>query len=120
MGMDLSGAGGYFRWMNTAWIEVLKLAEKHGWEPLGVGPPRNYRKAQWSGGIYFSNDGQRVYARDAYRIADALESALKQLSGSTTSMGCNERNRNWFATVQGRRALRQFIKYCRKGSYRIY
>lgn len=120
MGMDLSGVGGYFRWTNSGWTGILKLAEKHGWEPLGVGPPRNFPKAEWSGGTYFSNDGQRVYARDAYGIADALEKALTHFSKAKPSIRKSTRSRNWFATEEGQKAVRQFIRYCRKGSFRIY
>ena len=94
MGMDLDGAGGYFRWTSSGWSELLEEAEAAGWEPTGTGPPRGVLKAAWSGG-YHSNDGQRVYARDAKRLADALESVAAE-------------------------AYQEFIVFCRAGSFRLF
>jgi hypothetical protein len=76
MGMDLSGAGGYFRWSNSGWADILELGQAHGWVPAGTGPPRGELKADWGDGPYFGNGGQRFYARDAQALADALERAL--------------------------------------------
>lgn len=101
MGMDLSGAGGYFRWTNLGWRDVLALAESNGWEPTATGPPRGILKAAWSG-TYFSNDGQRVYARDARQLADALERAIAA------------------CPVEDNEALREFIAFCRAGSFRLH
>ena len=70
--MDLDGAGGYFRWTVSGWREVRERAQAAGWEPTGTGPPRGMLKADWRG-PYHSNDGRRVYARDARQLADALE-----------------------------------------------
>ncbi len=78
MGMDLSGAGGYFRWTASAWIKILGLAEQGGWQPVGTGAPRGNLKKDWSG-YYFSNDGQLFYARDAQKLADVLEVALEKV-----------------------------------------
>ena len=50
--------------------------DEYGWVPMGTGPPRGTLKAQWLHGLYYGNDGQRVYARDAAALADALERAL--------------------------------------------
>ena len=99
MGMDLSGAGGYFRWTNSGWRETLELAEQYGWQPIGTGAPRGTLKAEWSGS-YFSNDGQLFYARDAQKMADALERALE-------------------GTENEDEAIREFIKFCREGSFRL-
>src|SRR4051812_47968129 len=74
--MDLSGAGGYFRWLNSGWADILELGQTCGWVPTGTGPPRGERKANWGDGSYFGNDGQLFYARDARALADALERAL--------------------------------------------
>ncbi|NWG18818.1 MAG: hypothetical protein HXY39_00680 [Chloroflexi bacterium] len=101
MGMDISGAGGYFRWTNLGWSEVLSLARSAGWEPVGTGPPRGVLKADWSG-TYFSNDGQLVYARDAKRLADALERAIAE------------------CPAEDNETLREFIAFCRAGSFRLH
>src|SRR5262245_57325667 len=84
MGMDLSGAaGGYFRFNNRGWADVLDLAELYGWEPVGTASPRNFETgepqyADWDGG-YGSNDYQIVTAPDAAAIATALEAALDDI-----------------------------------------
>ena len=95
MGMDLEGAGGYFRWTNSGWDDVLNSAESNGWQPTGTGPPRGILKADWPGN-YYGTEGQRVYARDAKRLAEALKRG------------------------DGNGYYRKFIKFCRAGSFRIY
>ncbi len=138
--MDLSGAGGYFRWTNSGWSDILVLGEEFGWVPTGTGPPRGVLKSDWVGGPYHGNGGQRFYARDARSLADALERAL-----AATSKGLSKRRtRAAHATdyleaklagtkgpKQGRVAvrkfgpadvanIREFIDCCRAGSFRIY
>jgi hypothetical protein len=101
MGMDLSGAGGYFRFSITSWGHVLQLAHDHGWEPAGTEPPmitvyepdgtvdeegtRLHREAEedWDGG-YFWNSYQSVIDEDAANIADALERALDDVPDQPT------------------------------------
>lgn len=101
MGMDLDGAGGYFRWTGSGWHGVLQRAEAAGWQPIGTGPPKGVLKADWSG-TYYSNDGQRFYARDAKGLADALERCLQELS------------------AEEHKAYGDFIVFCRAGSFRLY
>lgn len=101
MGMDLDGAGGYFRWTVFSWHQVLDRAEAAGWRPIGTGPPRGVLKSQWIG-VYHSNDGQRFYARDAKRMAQALESCLADVPQTE------------------RKPYQDFVAFCRAGSFRIY
>ena len=108
MGMDLSGAGGYHRWTNMGWRDILSLAESYGWEPIGTGPPRGVKKAKWGVGTYYSNDGQLFYARDARRLAEALERALTELS-KQQSFSADESE-----------AIREFIEFCQAGSFRLF
>jgi hypothetical protein len=104
MGMDLSGAGGYFRFANYSWSKVLRLGVMFGWEPAGTeanvdfvlcckyGIPEaegggftgtqeerdlfaEEVRREWDGG-YCSNDYQIITAEDARNLADALERAL--------------------------------------------
>jgi hypothetical protein len=94
MGMDLTGEGGYFRFLPGTWRAVLELAHEHGWELAGTKPPEftvyapdgvtvdevatraeRQRYANWDGG-YFWNEYQVVCDEDAANIADALERAL--------------------------------------------
>ena len=140
MGMDLSGAGGYFRWTNSGWCDILELGQEFGWVPTGSGPPRGELKSSWGDGPYHGNDGQRFYARDARALADALERALETIVGGKLP----ERSRIARATdyleaelrgggapKQGQVAIqqfgpeeveyiREFIEFCRAGRFRIY
>jgi hypothetical protein len=115
MGMDLSGAGGYFRWTIYGWSNTLELAEQYGWHPMGTGAPRGILKGNQSGS-YFSNDGQLFYARDARNLAEALERALEEIP--TEKLKKN--GSNWLFTKEGKESLKRFIIFCRKGSFRIY
>ena len=113
MGMDLEGAGGYFRWTRTGWTDILTLAEQFEWEPTGTGPPKGTRRDEWTRD-YSSSVGQLLYARDAKNLADALGRALKE-SPETWIV-----DSGFLASTDGARAIRDFIRYCRKGSFRIY
>jgi hypothetical protein len=139
VGMDLDGAGGYFRWNNSGWADVLELGETFGWMPAGPGPPRGVLKAEWEGGSYYGNDGQRFYARDARALADALEQALAVISAGKSPMRSRAARATDYleAKLGGRAAprggkvtvrkytpedisnLRAFIEFCRAGSFRI-
>ena len=77
MGMDLYGTGGYFRFNNAGWRQVLTLAQASGWEPRGTEVPnREDFDASWWDGAYLVNSGQRVTDEDAKAIAEALKEAL--------------------------------------------
>jgi len=115
MGMDLSGAGGYFRWTASAWGKILDLAEQHGWQSVGTGAPRGTLKEDWSGS-YFSNDGQLFYARDAQKLASALGRALEEIPTEKLKQD----NSNWLFTSEGKESLRKFIIFCREGSFRLH
>jgi hypothetical protein len=83
MGMDLNGAGGYFRFNNVGWDKALELARLYGWMPSGTEVPAALVAAaevarEWDG-RYHSNDGQVVTAGDALALAAALETALDDL-----------------------------------------
>lgn len=117
--MDLDGAGGYFRWTATTWDDVLELASKHGWKPMGTGPPKGTHKADWPG-FYFGNDGQLIYAKDAQKLASFLEKALIEMHKSKLPENIEGTSKGWLYGSEGRRELRKFIRYCRKGSFRIF
>lgn len=115
MGMDLSGPGGYFRWTALGWHNILDLAEQHGWQPMGTGPRRGTPKQNWRGS-YFSNDGQLLRARDAQLLADALERALSSMP--THKM--KKDGSNYLFTEEGKDSIKEFIVFCRTGSFRTY
>ena len=139
MGMDLAGPGRDFYWTNRSWCDLLELAKDFGWVPMGTGPPRGTLKAEWGRGLYYGNDGQRVYARDAAALADALERALAATSKR------NPRPRRYRAAqshddiealltggrkrdrvpvrdlcAEDPRSIRKFIRFCRAGSFRLF
>jgi hypothetical protein len=139
VGMDLSGAGGYFRWTNSGWSDILELGQEFGWVPLGTGPPRGVLKADFQNGPYHGNGGQRFYARDARALADAQEreivaiSESKHLKRSRSARATDyleAQLRGEDAPEQGRVVrdfgtedvayIREFIEFCRAGSFRIY
>jgi len=118
VGMDLSGAGGYFRWTNSGWGEVLELGEEFGWVPIGTGPPRGELKADWQAGPYFGNDGQRFYARDARALSDALERALAAIPVVQPPKRGRPATRRFSPDEAAH--LREFIEFCRAGSFRLF
>jgi hypothetical protein len=119
MGFDLYGAGGYFRWTGIGWSNVLELALEHGWEPTGTGPPTRTLKSDWDGN-YYSNSGQRFYARDAKNVATALEKAVQKQEKSKAKRKKRQKpGMDWLLSPDGLESLDYFIFYCRAGSFRL-
>ncbi len=119
MGMDLDGAGGYFRWTCSGWQWVTELAMEFGWVPSRTGPPRGRLAAEWDGtGLYWSNDGQRFYARDAAAFAEALERALVVIPERVPPKRGKLKGR--YLTPDEAVCLREFVVYCRAGSFYIH
>lgn len=121
MGFDLTGDGGYFRCSGAGWADLLQLAVDYGWQPIGTGPPRGTLKQDWPG-IYHSNEGQLVYARDANQLADALNRFLNDTPKPAKTMK-RERTKgseSYFLTSGGRDYLGEFITFCRSGSSRLH
>ena len=116
MGMDLSGAGGYQRFSNASWRDVLELAHLYGWKPAGTEPGQwcdpetGELDEQLSGdpdewcGTYFGNDYQWVTAEDAANMADALERAR----GGMPDLG-----------GEAKRKISGFVAFCRAGAFFI-
>jgi hypothetical protein len=119
MGMDLHGEGGYFRWSARGWADVLTLAEQYGWQAIGTGPPRGIPKSDWDGSYGF-NEGALFYARDAKKLADALERALDDIPIRPSPQGKKPRTLAESFAGADRKALVKFIRYCRTGSFRIH
>ncbi len=117
MGMDLIGPHRWFQWNITGWSTVLDIAMRHGWIPMGTGPCRGVRRKERDLEGYYSNDGHIVYARDARKLADALETFLAQ---TRSRHAVRRKNEAWFWSKPGRKVIRNFAVFCRKGSFRIY
>ena len=112
MGFDLIGENRYFCWNSSAWPDVLDIATRHGWRPMGTGAPEEWSERDWIGG-YGSNDGQLVDAGDALRPAEALEKFLSKHQNIPN-------NEARFCSAGGKEYLREFIRFCRRGSFRLY
>lgn len=137
MGYDLRGTGGVFRLNTSGWMDLLDLAHRHGWQPAGTEAPEY--DPDWDGG-YFTNDYQIVTDEDASALADALEDALddipdeevkrltvgdvlgdaapphvRDLRVANEDANIYER----WSGAQGKRSIRDFIAYCRAGSFVI-
>jgi hypothetical protein len=90
--------------------------------------------------LYYGNDGQRFYARDARALADALERALAAIAQGKSprrrtraaqandyldaELGGSERPKRGRVSIQqfGTEvaSIRKFIEFCWAGSFRIY
>ena len=144
MGMALGrGRDDYFDVPYAAWNDILELAERYGWHPTRTGPPRGMKAAEWCGS-YYSSDGQRFYAREAAALADALEQflageepvaeasanadrerlrgfigRLSQQLGVTPNVTGGLPPETWLSDEEGQEYLRQFVAFCRRGSFRM-
>ena len=116
MGMDLIGPNRWFYWNISSWQTILDVGIRHGWVPMGTGARHHTLKHDWQGS-YFGNGGQIVYAKDSRNLADALEAFLaKKPSKKILKEGTDD----WIFSREGRKAIREFIAFCRKGNFRIY
>ncbi len=71
-------------------------------------------------GAYYSNDGARFYARDAIKLAEALSKALRDVPAKSLPRGRTPRTSVEYFAGWGGPEIRRFIRFCRKGSFRIY
>lgn len=111
VGMDLIGRRRSFYWNNHTWSALLQLGIRYGWKPHGTGPPPGTSRGSWTGG-YDSNDGQYFYARDADKLAEALQAFLNRAT--------RDEAEEWFSSAEGKRATRRFVGFLRKGGFRIH
>jgi hypothetical protein len=99
------------------------------------------RAADWCGS-YYSSDGQRVYARDAAAITEALSrflageppvaepapnpdrdrlrgvvSAVSRQVGVAPNITGGLPADSWLLEESGRRYLRKFVEFCQRGSF---
>ncbi len=140
MGYDFTGKNGGFSLNVSGWPWVYNLAVAYGWRPAGTvgnahyyaelsGADMNDPKTQaecdkqdreWDG-RYSSNDFQQVTAEDADNLAEALENALRHLprKESTIPENVEVSPIEEFSGLEERRWLREFIEFCRAGSFTI-
>ncbi|MDD4785458.1 MAG: hypothetical protein PHH12_03300 [Candidatus Shapirobacteria bacterium] len=83
MGYDLSNKQKeYFRFAQSYWSKVLKIAANNGWKAKGTIIPKNYKHSDWNGN-YYENSGQIVADDDAINLGQALLKSIKILSQKT-------------------------------------
>ena len=105
MGVDLMRYNESMSYNWHGWRHVLKTAVKYGWKPAGTvneideaGQPI----LDWDG-TYFSNDYQYVTVEDAKNLAEALERAISE-----------------FDDKEYLYHILPFIKFCRRGGFRLF
>ena len=130
MGYDLRRKGDVISVSQFTWIRAYALAIEAGWEPAGTLPPAHWQKkyGPWAG-VYDSNDGQRVAAGDAVKMAAALESMLPALdprkaydresSDPTLLWGTRVDTISYFSDPGKRKILELLIKFIRGGEFEI-
>jgi hypothetical protein len=72
--------------------------------------PEGGRKSEYTG-----NDGHLVWAKDARNLAAALQVFL-----GTKRPKRVRKSETWFWSAAGKKAIRRFVRFCRKGSFRIH
>lgn len=103
-----------------AWHVILRLGRQFGWAPAGTRPPRGVRVGKWDAGDYTTRVGQQVTAEDASALATALDKALAAIPKGDAAKSKKGASRELaFFTGYARRDLGDFIKYCRRGAFRI-
>jgi hypothetical protein len=134
-GVDVWGACGDFGFSERCWRLVLALGRHYGWRPEGTLPPDPDWFEDWCGddaswdGRYYPPEGQRMTARDARALADALDRAVMDLPDhdalSLTSsdyaqrMGLLNAHLGPLSPLEafsgsGKAMLRDFIVHCRE------
>lgn len=112
MGFDLRGHG-EFRYGISGWPNILELALKNGWNPMGtqVDDDRYPDGLGWPG-TYGTNDRQWVRPEDAAGMADALEVAVQSMPDKVSDLFGETRNTEIDRTGE-------FIKFLRGGGFSI-
>jgi hypothetical protein len=143
MSVSLSSKkNGGFHFNNVAWSQILCLAQEYDWEPAGTIEPYwedEPDAPEWDGN-YASNDAQIVTSEDAQNMADALEKAVEDITANldpdelTGRIEARSPDRirclkpDWYLTPHefwgigntGKQRIKDFIKFCRQGEFRIY
>ncbi len=132
MGYSLKSESGAETGFNMfGWGIVRRLAQDFGWRPLGTEPPVDWSSARTWSGTYTSNDGQLVTAQDALALGAALEAALASHDFDSRIRGlfgraCTEVRSPGVSvaepaiqTSDWRTAFDEFVRFCRRGGFRI-
>jgi hypothetical protein len=123
----LIGTTDYMAINVITWGLLQKLGERFGWKPAGTKSPAGVD--DW-GGNYIGKDGQLVTSKDATALASALAKALdnipqqEAMGGKATSKGgiksiADVNPIQHFGGRERKKALRDFITFCKMGGFTI-
>src|SRR4051812_15633102 len=137
MAILLTNGKSYTGWQQWLWAKLLRLAQAHGWQPMGTSQPPgeevHFPGGRWDSSNYRTNDGQIVSEADARALADALERALPHIPDDDAMAKYRQADggiqiaptaptapdADWFSGAQAKTSVGKFIQFCREGSFRI-
>jgi len=144
MSVDLKTRnGGRMKFSNITWAKILSLAKYYGWKPTGTVDPwwKDEPDAPDWCGCYTSNDGQWVTSDDALNMANALDRATEDMDGTSkkdsNEIAIDEDFKFGVLAMKklesllgpdarpckgdiDKQMLKDFIRFCRKGSFCIF
>jgi hypothetical protein len=114
------------KFSRESWTKLLSLGMFYGWQPMGTRVPsmtelHGFHDEVWDG-TYLTNDGQIVVAEDALALGMALEKSLDDIPDFNLEvypLDLNQVNPFEYFAGDGKLQLRDFIKFCRLGSFLI-
>jgi hypothetical protein len=109
-----------------SWVKLLSLGLFYGWRPMGTRVPsitelHGLIDDYWDG-TYLTNDGQIVVREDALLLGIALERSLDDIPDFNLEyypLDLNQINPFEFFAGEEKQRLKEFIKFCRLGSFLI-
>ena len=144
MSADLTNRNGEgFKFSNVTWAKILSLAKYYGWKSKGTVDPwwKDEPDAPDWRGCYTSNDGQWVTREDALNMANSLDRAIEEMDGTSKKVSEDiaideDFKRAVLVTKElelflglsecsakgdiDKQMLKDFIQFCRKGSFCIF
>ena len=97
-----AGEAGEIHIPHAAWLALLDLAGRYGWDPSGT-----VRPGKWCGG-YDRPCGQMLTASDAHGLAAALDEALADIPDHEARPLRNDRPPQLLELFSGRRRVELF------------
>jgi hypothetical protein len=134
--------GDSLQFNHFTWAMVLSLAKDYGWKPDGTVDPwwKDEPDAPDWDGNYVTNDHQQVTSDDALNVANALRRAIEDMDGTSEKVSegfaiaadfnCVVQGMEELESLLGpgaslakghidKQLLKEFIQFCRKGSFCI-
>jgi hypothetical protein len=114
------------KFIRESWTRLLSLAVFYGWQPMGTRVPsitelHGFDAESWDG-TYLTNDGQIVVTEDAWALGFALEKSLDDIPDfnlESYSLDLSQIHPFEYFAGEEKQRLKDFIKFCRLGSFLI-